>query len=330
MIASFAVDFHSFLSQRGTREAMENSSAITDHKNTIQLVSCTAHSSEKHWAFVSAIYLFLSITAILGNTLILVALHKESSLHPPSKLLYRCLATTDLLVGLILEPSVAAYFVLVGTEKSSSNSCFYFATINVVGFTTLSAVSLLTMTTISVDRLLALLLGLRYRQLVTLRRGRALITSFWIVSLGFAVMTIWEFSIGKSYNYTLILLCISVSLFCYLKILFTLRQNQIQAQQPQGLPIGGGIPFNIARYRKTVNTAIWVEVTLIACYLPYSIVIAIITIHGSSPFLDAMRGTTGALVSLNSTLNPILYCWKIKAVKQEVKNTIGQFLCLSN
>ena len=49
----------------------------------------------------SAVNIFLSITAFLGNFLILAALNKESYLHPPSKLLYRCLATTDLLVGLV-------------------------------------------------------------------------------------------------------------------------------------------------------------------------------------------------------------------------------------
>ena len=46
----------------------------------------------------------LSITAFAGNSLILVALHKKSCLHPPSKLLYRSLATTDLLVGLVAQP----------------------------------------------------------------------------------------------------------------------------------------------------------------------------------------------------------------------------------
>ena len=307
---------------------MENSSATTDNKKTIQLLLCTAHSSGRQLTYLSALNVFVSITAILGNTLILVALHKESSLHPPSKLLYRCLATTDLLVGLILEPSRTAYYVVLVSEKQSSNLCFHFATIATVSFTTLSAVSLLTMTTISVDRLLALLLGLRYRHIVTLRRVRALITSFWILSLRLAVTMIWEFSIGKSYNFTLILVCILVSVFCYLKILFMLRQNQIQ--QPQGQPNGGEIPFNISRYRKTVATAIWVEVALIACYLPYSIVIAIITIHGSSPFLDAIWESTASLLCLNSSLNPVLYCWKIKEVKQEVKNTVRQFLCLSN
>ena len=49
----------------------------------------------------AAVNIFLSITTFLGNSLILFALHKESSLHPPSKLLYRCLSTTDLLVGLV-------------------------------------------------------------------------------------------------------------------------------------------------------------------------------------------------------------------------------------
>ena len=50
------------------------------------------------------INIFLSITAFLSNSLILVALHKESSLHSPFKLMYRCLATTDLCVGPFTEP----------------------------------------------------------------------------------------------------------------------------------------------------------------------------------------------------------------------------------
>ena len=309
---------------------MENSSAITEYRKNIQFLLCTAHSSGKNWAFVSAINFFFSISAIFGNTLILVALHKESSLHPPSKLLYRCLAVTDLLVGLISEPSLAVYDALLAAEDHLTNLCFYFATISAVSFTTLSAVSLLTMTTLSLDRLLALLLGLRYRHIVTLRRVGALVTFYWFLSIGFAVMMIWEFTFAKIYNYTLILICIFVSLFCYLKILFTLRHNQTHAQQQQGEPNGGRIPFNIARYRKTVTTAIWVQVALIACYLPYGIVIAIITIHRSSPVLDVMWESTASLVCLNSSLNPILYCWKIKEVKQEVKNTIRQLFCLSN
>ena len=65
----------------------------------------------------SAVNILLSITRILGNCLILVALRKGSSLHPPSKLLYRCLATTDLLVGLVNHPFYITYVVGVEIQR---------------------------------------------------------------------------------------------------------------------------------------------------------------------------------------------------------------------
>ena len=54
--------------------------------------------------FLFALNILLSITTTLGNALILFVLHRVSSLHPPTKLLFRCLAVTDLFVGLIAQP----------------------------------------------------------------------------------------------------------------------------------------------------------------------------------------------------------------------------------
>ena len=58
-------------------------------------------------ALMSALNIFLSITACLGNTLILVSLHKISSIHPPTKSFFRCLAVSDISVGLIVQPLYA-------------------------------------------------------------------------------------------------------------------------------------------------------------------------------------------------------------------------------
>jgi len=59
--------------------------------------------------FLSVFNSFLSAIAFLENALVLIALHKESSRlwtadEPPSKVLLRSLATTDLCVGLISGP----------------------------------------------------------------------------------------------------------------------------------------------------------------------------------------------------------------------------------
>ena len=54
----------------------------------------------------------LSIGASLGNALILIVLHKVYSVHPPTKLLFRCLAVTDLLAGVITQPLFATLLLL--------------------------------------------------------------------------------------------------------------------------------------------------------------------------------------------------------------------------
>lgn len=85
-------------------------------------------------------------------------------------------------------------------------------------------------------------------------------------------------------------------------------------------------PVNIARYRKTVSTALCVQLTMVICYLPYGIVVAMVR---HSPSLNIAVRLAITLVFLNSSLNPILYCWKIRGVKLAVKDIIKQ-LCSIN
>ena len=109
-------------------------------------------------------------SAILGNLLILVALKKDSRLHPPSKLLFRSLASTDLCVGLIAQPSFVIYLIFILKNKLSFCEIIEGVT-NVFG-AVFAVISLCTLTGISVDRLLALQLGMRYKLFVTVIRVR--------------------------------------------------------------------------------------------------------------------------------------------------------------
>ena len=147
-------------------------------ENEIQKTAvCTTGLYETHQKiFLSALNSTLAITAFVGNLLIIVALQRVSSLHPPSNLLLGCLASTDLCVGLIAQPLHIAFL----TSPDHSIRCFYLNTAFNGMAVILGGVSLLTITAISVDRLLALVLGLRYRQVVTLRRTRIFIIISWI------------------------------------------------------------------------------------------------------------------------------------------------------
>ena len=176
----------------------------------------------------SAVNILLSITAILGNSLILVALHKESSLHPPSKLLYRCLATTDLLVGLVSQPLYATVWISVVHEHWSL--CRYADKATAATSYVLCSVSWATMTAISMDRLLALLLGLRYKEIVTLSRTYIILATVWVVYLVAGLFSYLNYTITAWYGFIGVSSCLVISIASYTKIFRHLSHHQAQVQ----------------------------------------------------------------------------------------------------
>ena len=306
--------------------------AVPTSEKTIRDLYCSAHvadvTARVHDELIVLLVLntFLSITAFLGNTLILVALHKEYSLHPPSKLLLRSLAITDLLVGIIVEPLYVVYLMSVKSQRWYI--CYNVYVALFIASYILCAVSLLVLTAISVDRLLALWLGLRYRQVVTLRRAYIAVIVMWVLPIVATTSYIWNPQLLSLLLYIHLSLCLSIIIFSYMKIFFTLRHYQIQVTVAQEQP-RQAIPLNIARYRKAVYSALWVQFTLFICYLPFGITQALTDLKSvkvSSSFYLA-KTFSFTFVFLNSSLNPFLYCWKMKEVRQPVKDVIRQIYC---
>ena len=252
---------------------MANSSEYENSTSATDVTLWNAYSTSMA-IILAGINIFLAITASLGNALIPIALHKVTSIYPPTKLLFRCLAVTDLLVGLISQP---LYVTILFPRFTTWNENVAIDLADGFFFRLLPAVSLLTSAAISLDRLLALLLGLRYRHTVTLRRFWLVIVSFWLISAPEATVSIiyehpilpeissWLFS-------SLLTFSLLVSVFSYVKIFKTLRYRQVQVhgntQQGQR-PNGGGNQLNIARYKKTVYSIAWVQLALLICYIPY-------------------------------------------------------------
>ena len=274
----------------------------------------------------SAVNILLSITATLGNSLILVALHKESSLHPPSKLLYRCLATTDLLVGLVIQPLFASYWMSLVNDHWSL--CRYARDVGYIAGFTLCGVSLFTLAAISVDRLLAMLLGQRYKEIVTLRRTYIILAIVWVVCLVAGLFTHLNYHIALCCSLIYTPSCLLISIASYTKIFRALNHHQAQIQgyvqqqpsQPNAL--------SIAQYRKAVYNALWVQLALVVCYVPL-FTVKIVIFFSSKRFsnLFLIYGMPIVLMFFNSTLNPFLYCWKISEVRRAVKQTIRQAIC---
>ena len=276
--------------------------------------------------FLSVLNIFLSVTTFLGNTLILAALPKETSLYPPSKLLFRNLAITDLCVGIIAEPLLVAY--LMSLVKQRWDICYELDYPGLAIGAILCSVSLFTLTAISVDRLLALWLGLRYRRVATYIAYISVIVMWGLsVVAGAAIYSRSLDTVILDWSmFITISLCVVISSLCYTKIFVVLRRRKVRLEDSsfQGPTEVIKVPLNLARYRKAVYSALWVQVTLVVCYLPFGIATTIPEISLSVYLM------TLTLLLLNSSLNPFIYCWKIREVRQAVKDTIRQLFSSSS
>ena len=317
----------SYLSQKMNETVGPTARTMTDLNTTEANFAITPDSPGTLWrtsviACIAAINIFLSTSASLSNVLILISLQKVSTLHKPTKLLFQSLAVTDLFVGLILQPFHATFLLSLLT-KMDTRATFYIEEINPFVSITLCGVSVLTSTAISVDRLLALYLGLRYRQVVTMSRVRAFVASSWLIGVSCGSLQIWSSRIAWIIASICAALCMLTSIFSYTKIQILLRHRQIQIQVRQGQPSAGKIGLNIERYKATVSAIFWIQVTLLGCYVPFCIV-TVLRIFNEKQLYITWLGTA-TLVYLNSSLNPSLYCWKIREVRQSLKETVAQF-----
>ena len=125
-------------------------------------------------------------------------------------------------------------------------------------------------------------------------------------------------------------LCLVIPTYSYTKIFLSLRHNQVQVQGygSEGQP-SQTTPLNKARYRKAVYSALWVQVALVVCYMPFGITRALtpqISIEMSSSVYLA-RQLASTLAYFNSSLNPLLYCLKIREVRKAVIQ-LGAFFVL--
>ena len=196
--------------------------------------------------------------------------------------------------------------------------------------------SLATATAISVDRLLALLLGLRYRHTVTLRRVRCLVVCFLFANIvtGFTY-SLSSQDVANRAGFVGIITFLLLSVLSHVKIFLKLRQHQAQVRhQHVGHEQANnqGIPLNIERFKKTVSTIAWVQLALLLCYSPMFIFLILSTMTMADCYKAGSIFNVSALtiVYFNSTLNPILYCWKLREVREALKTTVKKIRCFSS
>ena len=272
---------------------------------------------------VGSIFAF---TAVVLNVLVILALRNIPSLPRKTlKTLLLSMSVSDLGVGLVAQP--LNIYVLVSNIKFFFKSYIdldhYDAIFNahrVVG-NVLTYASFFSIVALSADRFLVIRLQLRYQDAVTHKRAIAGVISFWLLSAVLPLIRFLEwFPENKIFIFfvTIQFICLIISGLFYFKIFLALRQH---AAQVQNVPVECGErneAVNAARERKAAFGVFYVYLTFVACYLPqisFNIAAKIIDIERPNLEYKVNLHATNLLV-LNSSLSPLIYCWKMRRIRQ--------------
>ena len=245
------------------------------------------------------------------------------------KTLLLSLAFSDAAVGLFSQPLYT--FFLINWLRLDNPSCNA-KQVRTISSTLFSGASFLGVVAVSVDRFLAVHLHLRYRELVTHRRVVIVVIGIWVYSAFLSLIILWELHSTRDLIRTIsAAFGFIITLVVYIRIYQTVRRhkNQIQSMQIRNEAQSEEIKnFNIL-IRSTAGI-FYVYLVFLICYLPYFICKAVIQIYGSSIVLKKLYLYSLTLVFLNSSLNPVIYCWKMKHIRHTIIDILGKMSWISN
>ena len=197
----------------------------------------------------------------------------------------------------------------------------------------LACASFFSVVAITVDRFLAIHLHLRYQELVTHKRVIGVVISIWVISaflsLVFpAVRLEWIPKKVPGIMFVAICaVCFITTGFLHYKIYVSVRHHtgHIQALQVQEEAQNREMT-NAVRVRKTTLATFYIYFFFLACYVPIFCVNLALLFCGQTALIRHLQYYVSTLVLSNSSLNPLIYSWKMRHIRHAVINILRSVL----
>ena len=255
--------------------------------------------------------------------LVLAAVWRNPSLRTPSIILLCSLAVSDLLVGFLALPLDIAV-ALTPLSQVSSDSRLSQA--RLVLTIQLCGVSLETMTAISVDRYLALHYHMRYPNMMTSRRATCVAATFWCKNFILSLLSIWKKNAILLVVVVFVALCLFISSITYSAIYRIVRhhQHQMHGQQQAVQSMNLEQNLKIQEKKRAANTFIY-YICLVLCCFPEAVSFLIWMTYKEHWNIRWRFADT--ILFMNSAINPFLYFWRNREVREAVLKIVRKRLC---
>ena len=268
-----------------------------------------------------------SPVAVMGNALVFAAILRNPSLRTPSFIFLGGLTLADLGVGVLGQPFYVLYKV---AELIIAKRLYCIASAiahSIVPYLTI--LTGLTITAMAVERWLLM----SHRRL-TVRQVYIILGVFLLIPIPYMVLRrlpgmeqyfdipivpIMEGSAGTC--------CFLISSVAYFKVFRIIRQHKQQVHASSNV-VTGQTSIDLEKYQKSVYTILWIMALFLVSYSPYVIFTVFLEfLNVTYEIHTAVLHISTIVMLMSSTLNPFLYIWRLREIREEVKQLIRKILC---
>ena len=264
----------------------------------------------------------LSPVAVVGNLVILAVIWKKTFVRTPFHILLSGLVFTDLCTGLITQPLYVTVSLMYIARKDYDSIIIDTSGVSISIY--FIATTILLITLMSIERWLYM----SRRSSVTSRRGCLTVIIILFIPIPSVVFRVLAHdSYSNSLRVAIIatmLACYLTTSFAYFKVYRIIRHHQQQVQANEASKNYAQQAINLAKYRKSVTTMLFILALLSFCFTPFVVSSAII-VSQHQPRVETYSADSVSviLVFLSSALNPGLYLLRMN----DIRNGVKQLLC---
>ena len=254
------------------------------------------------------------LTAAL-NVLVMIAIKKKPRLREhKSNIVLALLASTDFVVGVIVQPVNVALLITVLTDDISGETCALPVFSKAVSRVVISA-SLFHMALISGERYLAMKHSFAHFTLLTETRLVVASVLAWLLSIILHINFAANESVFMPINNTFYGLCLAFITFCHVSVYREIRRHEKQIASQQ-VTVEARKQFQ--KDKKAFKVTFIIIVVLMLCYVPILIFSAVLERFRSKISLEVLYicfFLISLMAMLNSFFNPIIYSFRLRAFR---------------
>ena len=291
---------------------------LNDTNRSIPSTLSTGASADVPDSILVAIHVIIAVlspVAIVGNAVVLTAIWKRSFQRTPFHILLSVLGFSDLCTGIATSIMSIPYLYNHTFETAES-------AIGILCETYLMSLTILVITLMSIERWL----HMTRRSLVTSPRGCLIATVSLVVPIPFTVLLAicffnesFKLEAGTAIGVYL-LSCYLATTVAYFKVFRIIRQHQQQIRENQSCQSVGQPAIELAKYKKSLLSILYILVLFSFSFLPVAVMLFLLVKLNKSVETWEPYHVSLVFLFLSSSLNPGLYIWRMKDIRDGVKS----------